>query len=153
MPRIAFESVEALEARTGQEVAVSDWTEVTQERICRFAEATGDFQWIHVDVERARRESPYGGPIAHGFLTLSLLAKMLQETFEFPFSRMGVNYGVNRVRFTAPVPAGSRVRARITLAKLERIEGGIQLTWNVVMEIDGGAKPAMVAETVSRRYF
>lgn len=152
MPRLTVPSIEALESRVGQELVVSDWTEVTQERIDRFAEATGDFQWIHVDVDRAKRESPYGVPIAHGYLTLSLLAKMAQESFEFPFSRMGVNYGLNRVRFPAPVPVGSRVRGRFTLAKVERIDGGVQMTWQVVMEREGGDKPVMVAESVSRRY-
>lgn len=152
MSRMVFGSVDQIAALVGQEVLVSDWTEVTQERVNRFAEATGDHQWIHVDVERARRESPYGGPIAHGYLTLSLLAKMAQESFEFPFSRMGVNYGLNRVRFPAPVPVGSRVRGRFTLSKCERIDSGIQLTWQVVMEREGADKPVMVAESVSRRY-
>ncbi|MGH8768237.1 MAG: MaoC family dehydratase, partial [Burkholderiales bacterium] len=112
MPRAAFGSLEELAAKVGQEVVVSDWLEVTQERIDQFADATGDHQWIHVDVERARRESPFGTTIAHGFLTLSLLSHFLNNSLEFGNSKMGVNYGCNRLRFTAPVKAGSRLRAR-----------------------------------------
>ncbi|TMQ22824.1 MAG: MaoC family dehydratase [Deltaproteobacteria bacterium] len=141
-----------LESRVGQEVAVSAWVEITQDRIDKFAEATGDFQWIHVDRERARR-SPFGGTIAHGFLTLSLLPMLTEATFEITGRTMGINYGLNRLRFTAPVPAGSSVRARFTLAKLERIEGGVQTTWSVVVERQGADKPALVAETISRHYF
>lgn len=152
MTRVRFNDYAELEARQGEEVAVSDWLEITQERVNLFAEATGDHQWIHVDVERARRESPFGAPVAHGYLTLSLLAKFVQDCLEFGPARLGVNYGLNRVRFTDPVPVGSRVRARFTLAKTERIPGGIQMTWNVTMEREGGAKPVMVAETISRRY-
>jgi len=148
----SFQSFDELEPLVGTEVAVSDWVEITQERVDRFAEATGDHQWIHVDVERARRESPYGGPIAHGYLTLSLVPKLAGETLVFPNSRMGVNYGSNRVRFPDAVPVGSRVRARFVLGKLERIEGGVQIQWNVTMEREGAAKPAMVAEVISRRY-
>src|SRR5213078_173105 len=141
-----------LESRVGQEVAVSAWVEITQDRIDKFAEATGDFQWIHVDRERARR-SPFGGTIAHGFLTLSLLPMLTEATFEITGRTMGINYGLNRLRFTAPVPAGSSVRARFTLAKLEKIEGGVQTTWSVVVERQGADKPALVAETISRHYF
>lgn len=152
MPNRVFQSFEELGALVGTEVAVSDWVEITQERVDRFAEATGDHQWIHVDVERARRESPYGGPIAHGYLTLSLVPKLAGETISFPNSRMGVNYGSNRVRFPDAVPVGSRVRARFVLGGFERIEGGVQIQWNVTMEREGAAKPAMVAEVISRRY-
>ncbi|MBK8018220.1 MAG: MaoC family dehydratase [Betaproteobacteria bacterium] len=152
MPRIRIERLEDLEARVGEELVVSDWLDVTQERIDLFAEATGDHQWIHVDVERATRESPFGGPIAHGYLTLSLLAKFAFDSFEFASSRMGVNYGLNRVRFTQPVPAGSRIRAHFTLARFERVQGGVQLVFAVTMEREGSDKPVMVAETVSRRY-
>ena len=117
-----------LATRVGQEVAVSPWVEIAQERIDTFAKAIDDFQWIHVDRERARN-SPFGGTIAHGFLTLSLLSHLSERTFGFADRKMGVNYGLNRVRFTAPVPSGSRVRARFVLAKLERIEGnGVQVT-------------------------
>ena len=152
MPRREFQSFEELVPLVGTEVAVSDWVEITQERIDKFAEATGDHQWIHVDVERAKRESPYDAPIAHGFLTLSLLAKFSQDTFSFPNSRMGVNYGANRIRFTDAVPVGSRLRARFVLGKVERIDRGVQMIWEVTMEREGVAKPAMVAETITRRY-
>ena len=152
MSRIRFENLDALEAAAGTELAVSDWVEITQERVNQFADATGDHQWIHVDPERAKRESPFGGPIAHGYLTLSLLPKLMSDAIEIDGTRVSVNYGVNRVRFTDPVPVGSRVRARIGLAKFERIPGGAQLFWNVTIEREGAAKPAMIAETVSRRY-
>jgi len=146
-------SVRELETRVGQEVAVSPWLEVTQERIDTFAKAIDDFQWIHVDRERAKN-SPFGKTIAHGFLTLSLLSNLSEQTFSFSDRRMGINYGLNRVRFTSPVPVGSRVRARFTLAKFEKIEGnGVQVTWNVVVEMDGNAKPALVAEWLGRHYY
>lgn len=152
MPRVKFESLDQLKSLVGKEVVVSDWVEVTQERIDRFAEATGDFQWIHVDVERAKRESPFGAPIAHGFLTLSLLSKFMNESVDFGPSRMGVNYGGNRVRFTDPVPVGSRIRARLALGKIEDIPGGVQIGWNVTMEREGSDKPCLVAEWLTRRY-
>jgi acyl dehydratase len=146
-------SLRSLESRVGQEVGVSPWVEIAQERIDQFAEATGDFQWIHVDREKAK-SSPFGTTIAHGFLTLSMLPKLTESTFEFSDRRMGVNYGLNKVRFTAPVPAGAKIRGRFTLAKYEKIEGnGVQTTWNVVMEREGGDKPVCVAETISRHYF
>jgi len=146
-------SVRELESRVGQEVAVSPWIEITQERIDTFAKAIDDFQWIHVDQERAKR-SPFGGTIAHGFLTLSLLSHLTESTFDYSDRKMGVNYGLNRVRFTSPVPTGSRVRARFTLAKYERIEGnGIQVTWTTVVEIEGKDKPALVAEWIGRHYY
>jgi acyl dehydratase len=140
-----------LEARVGQEVAVSPWVEIAQDRIDLFAKATEDFQWIHVDRERAK-QSPFGGTIAHGFLTLSLLPMLTDSALELSDRSMGVNYGLNKVRFTAPVPAGSKVRGRFTLSKLEPIEGGVQTTWSVVVERDGGDKPVMVAETISRHF-
>ena len=142
-----------LESRVGQEIGVSPWVEIAQERIDQFAEATGDFQWIHVDREKAKN-SPFGGTIAHGFLTLSMLPKLVESTFEFSDRKMGVNYGLNKVRFTAPVPAGAKIRGRFTLAKYEKIDGnGVQTTWSVVMEREGGEKPVCVAETISRHYF
>jgi acyl dehydratase len=144
--------IRELESRVGEEIAVSPWVDVPQERIDQFAEATGDHQWIHVDRERAKG-SPFGTTIAHGFLTLSRLPKLTESTFEFSDRKMGVNYGLNKVRFTAPVPAGARIRGRFTLAKFELLEGGVQTTWSVVVELEGGAKPAMVAETISRHYF
>jgi len=152
MARVAFGNLEELAAKVGQEVVVSDWLEVTQERINQFADATGDNQWIHVDVERARRESPFGTTIAHGFLTLSLLSHFLNNSLEFGNSKMGVNYGCNRLRFTAPVKAGSRLRARFKLKEFQRIEGGVQMIWDVAMECEGQQKPVLVAEWVGRRY-
>jgi len=145
--------VRDLENRVGQEVAVSPWIEITQERIDAFARAIEDFQWIHVDRERAKA-SPFGGTIAHGFLTLSLLSHLSERTFSFADRRMGINYGINRVRFTSPVPSGSRVRARFTLAKYEKLDGdGVQVTWSVVMEREGADKPALVAEWLGRHYY
>jgi acyl dehydratase len=145
--------IRALENRVGEEVAVSPWIEITQERIDTFARAIDDFQWIHVDRERAKK-SPFGGTIAHGFLTLSLLSHLSERTFAYSDRKMGVNYGLNRVRFTSPVPSGSRVRARFTLAKYEKIEGsGVQVTWNTVVEIEGTDKPALVAEWIGRHYY
>jgi acyl dehydratase len=141
-----------LESRVGQEIAVSPWVAVPQERIDLFAKATEDFQWIHVDPERAKA-SPFGTTIAHGFLTLSMLPKLTESTFEFSDRKMGVNYGLNKVRFTAPVPAGAKIRGRFTLAKYEKLEGGVQTTWSVTVEREGGDKPVMVAEAISRHYF
>jgi len=142
-----------LESRIGHEVGVSPWVEVTQERIDLFAKAIDDPQWIHVDVERAK-QSPFGGTIAHGFLTLSLLSKFIESTFSFADRRMGVNYGLNRVRFTAPLPSGSRVRARFKLLKYEKIEGnGAQVTWDVAVEREGSDKPVLVAEWIGRSYY
>jgi len=146
-------SLRELESRVGEECGVSPWVEIAQERIDLFAKATEDFQWIHVDPARAK-SSPFGGTIAHGFLTLSMLPKLSESTFSFSDRRMGVNYGLNKVRFTAPVPAGSRIRGRFTLAKYERIEGnGVQTTWSVTIEREGGARPVCIAETIARHYF
>ena len=145
-------SLRDLKDRVGEEVVVSNWLEMTQERINGFAEATGDHQWIHVDPERARRESPFGVPIAHGFLTLSLLSKFLSESVRFSQSKMGVNYGINRLRFTAPVPVGARIRARLTVKRLEELQGGVQVTWAVVLEREGSDKPCLIAEWLTRRY-
>jgi acyl dehydratase len=145
-------NVRDLERRVGEEVGVSPWVEVTQERIDTFAKAIDDFQWIHVDRERAK-SSPFGGTIAHGFLTLSLLSHLSERTFSFSDRKMGVNYGLNRVRFTSPLPSGSRVRARFTLQKYEKIEGGVQVTWNTVVEREGADKPVLVAEWLGRHYY
>jgi len=142
-----------LESRVGEEIAVSPWVDMPQERIDLFAKATEDFQWIHVDRERAKK-SDFGTTIAHGYLTLSMLPKLIESTFEFSDRKMGVNYGLNKVRFTAPVPAGARIRGRFTLAKYEKLgDGGVQTTWSVIIERQGEDKPAMVAETISRHYF
>jgi len=153
MAKTIIDDIAALRARIGQEIAVSDWLEVTQERINQFAQATGDFQWLHVDVARAEKESLYGTTVAHGFLTLSLLSCFLLDAIEMRGVRMGVNYGLNRVRFTGPVPSGSRIRARFALTAVEDIQGGVQLTWGVTVEREGGDKPVLVAEWLTRRYF
>ena len=146
-------NVRELESRIGQEVGVSPWLEVTQERIDLFAKAIDDPQWIHVDPERAKH-SPFGTTIAHGFLTLSLLSKFIESTFSFADRKMGVNYGLNRVRFTAPLPSGSRVRARFKLLKYEKIDGnGVQVTWDVTVEREGSDKPVLVAEWLGRSYY
>ena len=146
-------TIRSLEARVGQEVGVSPWVEITQDRIDTFAKAIGDFQWIHVDAARAKG-SPFGGTIAHGFLTLSLLSHLSEATFSFSDRKMGINYGLNRVRFTSPVPVGSRVRARFTLLNFEKIEGnGVQVTWTTTVDIEGKEKPALVAEWLGRHYY
>lgn len=152
MPKITIKSLEELRQWVGREIAASDWLAVDQGRIDRFADATGDHQWIHVDPARAKDESPFGATIAHGYLTLSLLPHMMLETLEVQGGRMSINYGLNRVRFAAPVRAGDRIRARFTLAALEDIPGGIQLTWHALIEIEGQHKPACVAEMIARRY-
>jgi len=146
-----FAKLAELESMVGEHIADSDWIEVTQERIQLFADATNDHQWIHVDVERAKA-GPFGAPVAHGFMTLSLLPEMGASAMEVLDTRMGVNYGLNRVRFPAPVPAGSRVRGRFKLLKYEAIEGGAQLTFEVLMEREGSEKPVCVAESVGRRF-
>ena len=146
---IAFADLKSL---IGQELGASEWHVVTQPDVNKFADVTHDHQWIHIDVERARRESPFGTTIAHGFLTLSLLSHFLNESLEFGKSRMGVNYGCNRLRFTAPVKAGSRLRTHFKLKEFQRIEGGVQLIWDIVMECEGETKPVLVAEWVGRRY-
>ena len=147
-----FADMDALAASLGREVAVSDWVEITQERVNQFADATGDHQWIHVDVERCRRESPFKGTIAHGFLTLSLLSGMMENALRLGGSSLVLNYGLNKVRFPAPVPVGSRLRAHLTPARIEPIEGGTQLCWDVVVEREGSAKPVCVAQSVMRQY-
>ena len=147
-----FQTLSELAACVGQEVAVSDWLTITQEQVNLFAEATGDHQWIHVDPEKAKA-GPFGGPIAHGFLTLSLLPKFFESALEIVQSRMGVNYGLNKVRFMAPVPVGSRLRARMKLLACDPIDNqGVQMTWEVTVEREGAAKPVCVAESLVRRY-
>jgi acyl dehydratase len=146
------ESVEKLGEFVGREVGLSEWLEVSQERIDRFAEATEDRQWIHVDQERAARESPFKQTIAHGFLTLSLLSELGRTALSVGGVRMGINYGLDRVRFVAPVPSGSRVRGRFRLAAFEKTRGGAQATWEVSVEREGGDKPCCVAEWLVRYY-
>lgn len=148
-----FNTLADLQRQVGQQVFLTDWVTMGQQRIDQFAQATEDHQWIHVDAERAARSSPFGGTIAHGFLTLSLLGKFYEDHLSLPFCEMGLNYGLNKVRFTQPVRVNSRVRGRFVLAKLEDISGGIQLTFNVTLEIEGVDKPACVAESVVRQYF
>jgi len=153
MAQRIIEGIEELKSLVGQEAAVSDWFEVAQSRINDFADATQDHQWIHVDVERAKTDSPFHATIAHGFLTLSLLPHLAAQAFKVQGDfKMGINYGLNRLRFVSPVPAGSRVRARFTLQSVEEVAGGIQLTWSVTCETEGGQKPALVAEWLVRYY-
>ncbi len=147
----SFEHLADLQGLVGQEVGVSDWIGVDQQRIDLFAAATGDYQWIHTDPERAAR-GPFGTTIAHGFLTLALLPEMSASAFEVRDTRMGVNYGLGKVRFPAPVPAGSRLRGHFKLVRYEPIEGGAQLTVEVTMEREGADKPVCVAESMVRRY-
>ena len=144
--------LEALRALVGTELGRSGWFEIGQDRIATFADATDDHQWIHVDPARAARESPFGGTVAHGFLTLSLLPSMLADVLVMVDAKLVVNYGLNKVRFPAPVPAGSRVRAAIVLAALEDEHGSSQLTLDVTVEREGGTKPVCVAEFLVRRY-
>ena len=147
-----FQTLAGLAACVGQEVAISPWLTITQQQVNLFAEATGDHQWIHVDPEKAAT-GPFGGPVAHGFLTLSLIPKFFESSFDITGSRMGVNYGLNKVRFTAPVPVGSRLRARLKLLATQPIDGdGMQMTWEVTVEREGFEKPVCVAESLVRRY-
>jgi acyl dehydratase len=144
--------VAELKALVGAEVAVSAWIDITQERIDLFADATLDHQWIHVDPERCKRESPFGAPVAHGFLTLSLLPAIFENAIAMLNVRLVLNYGLNKVRFPAPLPAGSRVRGRLSLQSVDDIDGGAQLVWDVAVEREGGERPVCVAEFVMRRY-
>jgi acyl dehydratase len=144
--------LDALRALVGTELGRSRWFEIGQDRIATFADATDDHQWIHVDPDRAARDSPFGGTVAHGFLTLSLLPSMLADVLVMADAKLVVNYGLNKVRFPAPVPAGSRVRAAIVLAALEDEHGSSQLTLDVTVEREGGTKPVCVAEFLVRRY-
>ena len=147
-----FQTLQDLAACAGQEVAVSDWISITQEQVNLFAEATGDHQWIHVDVEKAKA-GPFGATIAHGFLTLSLLPRFFESTFKVTEAAMGVNYGLNKVRFIAPVPVGSRLRARMKLLSADPIDNnGFQLVWEVTVEREGAAKPVCIAESLARLY-
>jgi len=147
----SFDKLSDLQTLVGQEIGVSDWIAVDQNRINLFADATGDHQWIHVDPVRAAA-GPFGTTVAHGFLTLSLLAEMFESGFEVRNSQMGVNYGLNRVRFTAPVPVDSHLRGRFKLLAYEAIDGGAQLTVEVTMEREGSSKPVCVAESLTRRF-
>ena len=152
MAKVVIADVAQFKPLIGTEVAVTDWFTVSQKRIDGFADATEDRQWIHVDRERAAAESPYGTTVAHGFLSLSLLPYLLGQAIEIQGTRLGINYGLNRVRFTGPLPSGSRVRARFRLVAVEDIATGVQTTWNVTVEREGEAKPVLVAEWITRRH-
>ena len=141
-----------MKAHVGEDMGASDWVTVDQAMIDKFADATGDHQWIHVDVDRAKREMPGGKTIAHGFLTLSLIAGLAQQTHEILHRSRGINYGSDRVRFTSPVPSGSRVRLHQKLTKVEDVEGGVRMTFASQMEIEGQSRPALIAETISLAY-
>ncbi len=148
---IHYKTLAELQARVGQDLGSSDWLTIAQERIDGFAQATGDHQWIHTDPARAAT-GPFGAPVAHGFLTLSLVPVLSEAAFTVDDVRMGVNYGLNRVRFAAPVRVGSRVRGHFKLLSFEPLDGGAQMTVQATIELEGSSKPACVAETVSRRY-
>jgi acyl dehydratase len=150
MAQTVFESLDEVRAAVGRELGTTDWLEITQERVDTFAEATGDHQWIHVDVERAQRESPFGGPIAHGYLTLSLSNLFLPQLVEVRGVSLGVNYGTGKVRFPAPVPVGSRVRGTARLAACDDIPDGVQTTITITVEVEGSDKAACVVESLSR---
>ena len=152
MAQTTVEGIEGVQGLVGQHLGYSDWVTVTQEQVNLFADATGDHQWIHVDPERATKESPFGGPIAHGYLTLSLIPMLVPQILEIKGFRMGVNYGTEKVRFPSPVPVGSRVRAGATLDSATPIDGGLQMSVTVTIEVEGASKPSCVATTVSRRY-
>ncbi|MDQ1445238.1 MAG: hypothetical protein QOI20_1702 [Acidimicrobiaceae bacterium] len=147
-----IEGIAGLDEKVGQHLGYSDWHEVTQDQVNLFADATGDHQWIHVDPERAKKESPFGGPIAHGYLTISLAPLLLPQVVQVRGISMGVNYGINKLRFPAPVPVGSKLRAGATLSSVEEIAGGAQVTMDITFEVDGQDKPACVAQVVYRYY-
>jgi acyl dehydratase len=149
---VEITDVRALRDRIGEEIAVGDWFEVTQARINQFAEATGDAQWIHVDPARAAAESPFKTTIAHGFLTLSLLSSLIRDAMTFHGLRMAINYGMNRMRFVAPVPAGSRIRARFMPVSVDDASGSVQVTWQVTIDREHSDKPCCVAEWIVRYY-
>jgi acyl dehydratase len=148
----AITTLEDLAGLAGREIAVTDWLEITQERVEKFADATDDHQWIHTDPERAQRESPYGTTIAHGFLTLSLLPRFLREAVQLGDLRMTINYGLNRVRFPSAVRTGSRIRARIVLQSFRDVAGAMEAIYSITIESEGGEKPCCVAESLVRYY-
>ena len=153
MPTLVLESLQSLKDYVGREIATTDWLTVTQERIRQFAEATRDRQWIHVDAERARRESPYGATIAHGFLTLSLMSHFMKEAIQLPREvRQSINCGLNRVRFPAPVRAGEKIRARVRLHSFRELSGSVEAVFDIAIETEGAEKPCCVAEWILRYY-
>ena len=147
-----IENLEALSTWVGKEIACSDWLAIEQSRIQQFADATGDQQWIHTDPERARRESPYASTIAHGYLTVSLLPHLIDSCLRIGGVGMAINYGLDRVRFPAPVPAGQRVRARLALDQLQPVAGGVQAHWSATVELEHSDKPACIAQLLARYY-
>jgi acyl dehydratase len=147
-----IEGADGLKAVIGEHLGYSEWMEITQERVNQFAEATGDFQWIHVDVERATKESPFGGPIAHGYLTLSLAPVLMPQVVQTTGFTMGVNYGCNRVRFMSPVPVGAKLRLGVKLLSVDDIAGGVQSTYELTFECEDASKPSCVAECIYRSY-
>ncbi|HEY2015586.1 MAG TPA: MaoC family dehydratase [Bryobacteraceae bacterium] len=150
----AIDTIDELRTWMGREAGVSDWLTVTQERINQFAALSEDLQWIHIDVDRAQRESPFGSTIAHGFLTVALLTRMVRDAVEIRVpSKLTVNYGFNRLRFPAPVPAGSRIRAHLTPNSVKEIDGAVEIAWGIVVEIENQSKPALAAEWLLRMYF
>ena len=153
MPPLILESLKQLNGYVGREIAMTGWMQITQQRIQQFADATEDSQWIHVDEERARRESPYGATIAHGFLTLSLMSQFLREAIQLPGEvRQSINYGLNRVRFPSPVRAGEKIRARIELQSYKELSGSIEAVFDITIETENSTKPCCVAEWIVR-YF
>jgi len=147
---VVLHGADEVRAAVGRHLGYSDWLEITQERVNLFAEATGDYQWIHVDVERAKRESPFGGPIAHGYLSLSLSNLLVPTVVEVDGFSLAINYGVDRVRFPAPVPVGARLRAGVELVEVGDVAGGIQTTMRITMEVEGSEQPACVIESLAR---
>jgi acyl dehydratase len=152
MAQTALDGVDGVLAAVGQHLGHSEWLAITQERVDQFAEATDDHQWIHVDPERAERESPFGRTIAHGYLTLSLVSSLIAQIVEATGFRMGINYGADKIRFPTPVPVGSRIRASATLDEATPFEGGVQMNLGVTIEVEGQAKPALAASILFRRY-
>lgn len=152
MAKTELENPDALKDWVGKDLGASDWVEVTQDQINMFADATGDHQWIHVDVERAKKESPFGGPIAHGYWTVAIMADHMFQILNVKNTKLVVNYGLNKVRFPAPVPIGSKVRAKASVADVREVKGGIEAEFNVAIEVEGTEKPACVAAVIYRYY-
>jgi acyl dehydratase len=148
---ITVNGLDGLRSLVGKEIGTSDWLEITQERVNTFAEATGDHQWIHVDVDRAKT-GPFGGPIAHGYLTVSLIVPLFGALLDIQDVKMGVNYGLDKLRFPSPVPVGSRIRLAGVLDSIEDVPGGAQCTFDFTIEVEGGSKPACIARAIYRYY-
>ena len=154
MSTTTIHGLDELKAAVGREAGVSDWYQVTQEMIDRFADATGDHQWIHIDRERAQRESPFKTTVAHGFFTVSLLPMLVKQAVLVDVkAKLSVNYGFNKLRFVSPVPSGARIRVRVTPTAVKELESGVEIVWGIVVEVEGGTKPAVAAEWLGRLYF